>query len=127
MTAYLALKGGRLQQQTFQYDFGLYAPGKPTASQVLARIVLPRAVILPSGLAGSVGSCGTAPTGTVTLALALNGTSVGSVSFAAGATIATFAAASAIDLAPGDVLTVTAPSSADATLADVSVTFTGTR
>jgi hypothetical protein len=46
--------------------------------------------------------------------------------FAAGATSATFTMGTATSFAGGDVLTVIAPASSDATLANLAWTLTGT-
>jgi hypothetical protein len=105
----------------------MFFPGTPTGSQVMGRIIIPRAVSLPASLTGSYSSSIAAATGSTTLTLAKNGTSIGSVNFAAGATSATFTFASAVSLAAGDVLTLTNQATADATLANVSVSLVGTR
>jgi len=54
-----------------------------------------------------------------------NGTSVGTIRFAASESRAAFIAASEIILEPGDLLEVTAPASSDATLADLAITLAG--
>lgn len=127
MTSYLALTNGRQGQVTFPYDLGAFFPGKPAASQLMGRIAAVRAFDLPAGLVGSVASSGTASTAATSISLLKNGTAFGSVAFAAGATAATFSAASAVAFAIGDTLSIQAPATADATLADISITLTGTR
>jgi hypothetical protein len=109
------------------YDLLMFLPGTPAGSQVMGRVVVPRAVTLPSGLVGSYGSAITAATGTAALTLAKNGASIGSVNFAAGAAAATFTFASAVAFVAGDLLTVTNQATADATLANVSLSLVGTR
>ena len=64
-----------------------------------------------------------AATGSSVFNLAKNGTNFGTVTFAASGTTGTFAAASATSFAAGDVLTVTGPATADATLADIALTL----
>ena len=54
-----------------------------------------------------------------------NGLSIGTVRFPAGSATATFIAASAVTCEPGDRLTVIAPATPDATLADIAVTLAG--
>ena len=112
---------------TGSYDLGLTWSGTLPASQVLMRYPFPRAVDFPAGLTGSRGVAASAATGTTTLDLRKNGTSVGSVQYAASATTATFTMASATSFAAGDVLTVHAPGTADATLADLGLSLAGTR
>lgn len=106
-------------------DPWFHKPGMPGSSELLLSYTATRRVVLPAGLTGSRGSAGTASTGTADLDVLANGVSVGTVTFTASST-ATFAMATETVLEAGDVLTVVAPGSADATLADVSVTFAGT-
>lgn len=111
-----------------QQDISLFLPGVPSGtSALLARYVFPRAVTLPAGLVGSQGYAGAAATGATTLVLRKNGVDIGTVNFAAGAQVATFTLAAAVSFAAGDRLAVYSPSSLDATLADVSLTFVGNR
>jgi hypothetical protein len=112
---------------TGSYDLGLTWAGTLPASQVLMRYPFPRAVDFPAGLTGSRGVAAVAATALTTLDLRKNGTSVGSVQWAAAATTATFTMAAATSFAAGDVLTVHAPASADATLADLGLSLAGIR
>ncbi|MDE3038285.1 MAG: phage tail protein [Pseudomonadota bacterium] len=109
------------------YDIAGFLPGIPTAGQTLFRIEMVRAVTLPASLTGSRAVCQTAPTGAITLPIKQNGTSIGSINFAASATTGTFTFASQVILNPGDVLELDAPNPADATFAGPSYTITGTR
>lgn len=109
------------------YDIAGYLPGIPSAGQTLFRIEMVRAVTLPASLTGSRAVCQTAPTGAITLPIKQNGTSIGSINFAAGATAATFTFTSQVILNPGDVLELDAPNPADSTFAGPSYTITGTR
>ena len=77
-------------------------------------------------LAGSRGSAGTAATAETDFDIRRNGTSIATMRFAAAADTATFIAASETVLEPGDVLSVVAPATPDATLADVGLTIAGT-
>lgn len=108
------------------YDIAVGLAGPVTASQVMARYVIARHVTLPASFTGSSFSAGTAPTAAAAFTVAVNGTSVGTINFAAAATTATFTAASAVTMTPGQILTVTAPATADTTLANVSGTLVGT-
>jgi hypothetical protein len=112
---------------TGSYDLGLTWAGTLPASQVLMRYPFPRGVDFPMGLTGSRGVSAVAATVLTTLDLRKNGTSVGSVQWAAAGTTATFIMASATSFAAGDILTVHAPASADATLADLGLSLAGTR
>ena len=100
--------------------------GSPAAGQAVERYIFATAVTFPVGLGGSYGSAGTAASAAANFTIAKNGTSVGTMSFAAGAASASFAMAWATAFAAGDVLTITAPSPADATLANLAWTLSGT-
>jgi hypothetical protein len=109
------------------YDLGVYFPGQPGAGATLLQLVAPRAFTLPAGLTGSQGYAGTAPTAQADLDIHKNGASIGTITFAASASTATFSFASEVTFAAGDRLAVIAPGSQDASLANVSITFKGTR
>lgn len=97
--------------------------GQPAASQVILRYLAPRSLILPPDLAGSRGAAGVGATAPADFDLRRNGSSIGTMRFAAGATVASFIAAAPATFAPGDVLTVVAPAAPDATLADLAITL----
>ena len=80
----------------------------------------------PADLSGSPGYARTAPTAQADLDLRKNGASIGTVTFAVAASTATFAFTSKVAFAAGDRLTVLAPGSQDASLADILITFKGT-
>jgi hypothetical protein len=109
------------------YDVGVYFPGKPGAGVTLLQLVAPRAFTLPAGLTGSQGYAGTAPTAQADLDIRKNGASIGTITFAAAASTATFAFTGDVAFAAGDRLTVIAPGTQDASLANISITFKGTR
>ncbi|WP_075322579.1 hypothetical protein [Acidithiobacillus albertensis] len=88
---------------------------------------------IPAQFAGSTGSCGTAATAAATFnvyhvpAGQVTQTLIGTVSFAAGAYAPTFATESGVSrsFGVGDTLLVLAPSTADSTLANVSLSIVG--
>jgi len=109
------------------YDVGASYPGVPTASAVLMRYPFPRQVIFPASLTNSKGVAGTAATAQTDFDIKKNNSSVGTMRFAIGATTATFIAASQQTYTAGDYITVVAPGSPDATLADIGFGLAGTR
>jgi hypothetical protein len=109
------------------YDIGVYFPGQPGAGVTLLQLVAPRPFTLPAGLTGSQGYAGTAPTAQADLDIRKNGASIGTITFAASGNTATFAFASEVAFAAGDRLTVIAPGTQDASLANISITFKGKR
>ena len=109
------------------YDIGSTYNGAPTASVVLLRIPFVRKVVFPAGLHGSRGMLGVAATAQTDFDIKKNGSSFGTMRFAVSGATATFIAASQTTFSSGDVLTVTAPASPDATAADIGFCLTGTR
>lgn len=109
----------------FFYDIAGFISGKPTNSQVLLRLPMIRAVTFDVNLTLSSASAGTGASESTTFNIAKNGTDFGTMVFANGATTATFVAAVPPAFAIGDVLTVTAPASANSTLADIGFILAG--
>lgn len=123
---------GKLQKQITDtlafakaYDLSGMVAAKPTASQVVLRMKAARAFSLAASLAGSTGVANTAATASTVFDVRKNGSSIGSMTFAAAGTSATFSGAGG-SFAINDLLTVVAPASADATCADVGFTLFGT-
>jgi hypothetical protein len=81
-------------------------------------------VTFPAGLQAYAQVPATAST---TLDAQHNGTSIGSITFGAGSSTASFALATDTILAPGDRLAIINEDPADATLADLSITLLGKR
>ena len=109
------------------YDIGAFYPGTPTADAVVIRMPMTRAVSFPAGLTGSAGSAGTAATAQTDFDVQKNGSSFGTMRFAAAGTVATFISASGATFAAGDVLRVVAPNTPDATLANIGFLLKGVR
>ena len=109
------------------YDMLMFCPGAPANSADMSRLVMTRAVTLPASLTGSYASADTAATAATTLTITRNGTSIGSVNFAAASASGTFTFSSAVTTAAGDVLKLVNQATADTTLANISVSLVGTR
>lgn len=107
------------------YDLAGSTLTKPTNGAVLTRFSVSRAFKLPVGLVGSYAESTVAPTGSIHYIIKNNGTEIGEINFAAGQNIGTFTMASEQSLAVGDILTVHAPNTADATHDDIAWTFAG--
>ncbi len=107
-------------------DVSAFKPGQPGANELLLRLPIDRRTGLLVDLAGSRGSAGVAATAETDFYIQRNGTSFATMRFAPAADTATFIAATETVLEPGDVLSVVAPATADATLADVGSTPAGT-
>lgn len=107
--------------------YGFY-PGAPDSSAVVLRVPIVRAMTFADDFSGSYGRAGTAATASAAFTITVNGSTVGTMTFASAATSATFATSGGVvSLVAGDILAVIAPSPADATLADVGFGLAGTR
>jgi hypothetical protein len=86
-----------------------------------------RQVTFPANFAGSVGYAGTAPTTSFTVTVAVDGTTIGTIVFGAGANSATFTTTGGTQKVAnaGQRITMTAPGTADATIANVAATLLG--
>lgn len=102
-----------------------FNPGVPSSSEFMGRWVAPRNFEIPAGLTESQGHAGVAATAQTDFDLQQNGSSIGTIRFAAAATVATFIKASATVIAAGDRIDIIAPGIADATLADLTFTIMG--
>lgn len=124
-----ALVAGDLPSGTTVWDAHAFYPGVPSASAIIMRIPTARAVSFAANFAGSYGVASVAATGSTVFDVTKNGSSIGSITFAAAATTATFTTSggSAQTLAAGDVLAIIAPATPDATLANVGFALAGTR
>lgn len=120
-------KRWELIENAVPYDIGGTWNGVTTNGLVLIRVPVARAITFPSGMTGSNLIAETAATAQTVFSLKKNGVEFGTATFAASGTSATFAAASETSFAAGDILTVVAPATADATLADLGWAIVGSR
>lgn len=93
--------------------------GKPAAGAIIGIYVAQRAFSIPAGATNSLLKSRVAANASAALTLAKSGAAFGTATFAAAGQSATFAVATAVSVAAGDLITITAPSSQDATLADL--------
>lgn len=104
--------------------------GAPAASDTLY-IDIPSnltTVAFAANFAGSTGKCGTNPTASAVYTIQKNGTTVGTITISTSGTF-TFATTggTTVTCAASDELSIIAPATPDATLADVRFTVVGTR
>lgn len=109
------------------YGIGFYFVVTPDPSEILALHVAMSSFTLAANFAASRGSCGTNPTASFAIDVQKNGASIGTVTIATGGTFTfTTSGGGAKTVAAGDVLKFVAPSSSDATCANVAITLKGT-
>lgn len=95
-------------------------------SQIIGIFTFSNPITFLANFSGAAGKCGTNPTATATFNVKKNGSTVGTVAISTGGAF-TFATSGgvAVTFNTGDEITVVAPSSPDATLADVAMSFSG--
>lgn len=124
-STYLRGDGAWTTHYDAKYDLALSITGTPAASAYVLTFIVVNAFSLPAGLTGSSAKASTASTGTATFTINKNGSSIGSVAFAASST-GSFTFSSSQTFAAGDMLQIIAPGSQDATLANIGITLKGT-
>lgn len=112
------------------HDHDFYLVGAPTNAQVIYRHIFSRNSRLPSDFADSQVLADVAATAAAVFDVYKNATLVGTLTFAIAGTAPTFttnvgSGSTAVTFAPGDRLKVVAPTTADATLADIAFNLKG--
>ena len=123
--AFRALVAADIPAQPF--DLMAFYPGVPTSSVIVTRVPVARVITFPSSLTGSYAKARVAATAQTDFDVQKNGVSAATIRFAVAGTVATFIAASPIVTAAGDLISIHAPASADATIADIGFCLAGTR
>jgi hypothetical protein len=104
------------------YDLAIFYPGPPGPGTLIAAVVVPRNLSLQGGLV----SVGTAPEANWTATIYNGSTAIGTVSVPAGQTTGTVSLNNTpTSLSAGDLLRVVAPSTADAAIRNISISFRG--
>lgn len=110
------------------FDVTAFYPGVMSDGAVVLRVPVARAVSFADDFAGSYAKASAAATAATALDVQKNGVSVGTITFALGASTASFVTSGGVvTLAAGDVLSIHGPATADTTLADVGIVLVGTR
>src|ERR1039458_2951198 len=118
---------------TFAYDVAIYFPAlQSSANQEIFRMAFGHTTNYAGNFAGSYGSTKTAATGSTTFIVNKNGSQIGTIVWASGSPasftpIFTTTSGAAESFSAGDIMTIVGPATADATLANWSVTLVGTR
>ena len=125
----LRFNGSSWVNEDSPYDVGMFIPGSHGNGALLAQVVLTRAVSLADDFAGARTYAGVSASAETVLDVHRNGSPIGTITFGIGASAGTFATAGggAETFAAGDRLSIINEDPADATLADLSITFLGKR
>jgi hypothetical protein len=128
-TEMLTYTGGDFEWRAQTADFSMSCSGKPTAAEVLLRVPMVRNVYFVANFSGSQGVTGTNTTAHHLWRIKKNGTEIGTCKFVDGSATGTFVSTSgaAQSFAAGDVLTICAPDTVDATMADIGIQLKGTK
>ena len=111
------------------YDIGFFFPGKPGtgiaagATMLAFRTTARTPFYLPAALPDLSAGLSVAPAAALSFPIYQNATAIGSIDFALGSTVGTFAFTADIVFTDGDVLRVLAPSAIDAAATDLTVVF----
>jgi hypothetical protein len=114
------------QGGTYPYDIGFFVTGSFISGEVLAAFVMDREVSFVANYSPSQCIALTAATAASVITIKQNGTSIGTITFGIGGTVGAFAGTAAT-FQIGDVLEFVGPVTADATLGNLCITFSGTR
>lgn len=109
-----------------EFDVKIFVLAKPGAGDIIHREAMVRAVRFSDDFYLSRGNCETGPSDSsgVELVVEKNGVEFGQISFASGATSATFSTDSGIeDFAAGDILKIVAPNPPDPDFENVGITL----
>jgi hypothetical protein len=125
----LRFNGASWVNEDSPYDVGMFIPDTHGNGALLAQVVLTRAVSFADDFAGARAYAGVTATAETVLDVHRNGAPIGTITFGIGASAGTFATAGggAETFAAGDRLAIINQNPADATLADLSITFLGKR
>jgi hypothetical protein len=107
------------------YGIVLFYPASPIADELMLLHVLTQQVVFRAGLARSKAVSVTGATAETVFSLKHDNTEKATITFAAGQSVGTFTAAADFTIPVGGKFTVHAPATADATLADISITVEG--
>ena len=112
-----------------EYIFGFFFTTTPTDSETLLIHVAGADFTIPADFtAGLQSTVGTNPTSSFALDVQQDGVSIGTITVSTGGSVtATTTSGTAKSIAAGDVITVIAPGSADATAANMAFTIIGER
>jgi hypothetical protein len=103
-----------------------FQAGAPGSSAAVLTFVAPVAMTFKAGLPDSAAEAGTGATAETIFNIATDGGATwGTITFAIAGTTGVFAAAAETEVAAGSLVTITAPASADVSLANIAFSLVG--
>jgi hypothetical protein len=120
------LSGNQLAGEVMPYDLSVYIPEQPGDAAEIMRVKMTRSVFFADNFTGSQASVFSNPASDAAFTVQKNGSPIGSITIGTGGG-ATFATTgSGLEtFAPGDILTILAPTPQDVSLAGVGITLYG--
>ena len=106
------------------FDVAQFINGKLYSSETVIKVIAPRTITIPTNMVGSYAHADTAPSTTLVMTIYKNGVSQGNIRFNANNKKGIITS-SEIILSAGDILTVVAPISIDATFSNFACIITG--
>jgi hypothetical protein len=110
---------------TIAYNVPFAFTATPTANEVMLIHVFTAAVVFPDEWVGAQKSVGINPSASFVMTVKKNGSAVGSITIGTGGAVTFTTTGTTVSFAAGDVLSVTAPSTVDPTVANVAITLKG--
>jgi hypothetical protein len=107
-----------------EYNISVYYPGTLNGNQEIIRLNVVRAFLLRANCLGSIATLGTAATSSAVFKIKRNGSQIGTFTFAASGAVASFSM-SEQTFNVGDLLSLVAPTSPDATAAGLALSLLG--
>lgn len=115
---------GKWIAQQRKHPIAIWVQGMLSNAETLYEAIPALNAQLPAGLTGSVFVCDVAPTASMTITLNKNGSAIGTLTWAAGATTATVSFTTATTFNAGvDKLSLVGPATADTTAANFIITL----
>ena len=117
-----------LPQNVFAYDYGSFFDGQPGPNDIVYRWRAPRNHTLENDFAGCLFTCGVNPTANTSFTVWLNGQQIGTWTLnSSGAVTMVSIGDGSITVPANQEMKIVAPANADATLADLVISFKGER
>jgi hypothetical protein len=107
-------------------NIAFYLETPPNPDEEVLRYVVPEQMTFPLNLIGSYVNAGTSPTSVQEYQIYQNGANIGTISFTASPDTPTATFPAPITFAPGDILSIIAPSVPDPHMTLIAITLVGT-